>query len=218
MPRGLQPPFPAKLGGLATVYFAAEARQVANRMLLPDTADCYGGWTERRVRSNLISVIAKIRAPRHATRCPCGIRNADFISQGAGFVQRGFDFLQIRFRHDAEAFFKPNRWQRADGLHVGDGFGVEKRQMAERHFEFAPAILSCDGNVDDERARGVEMVGDEDDGGAGFGGHAHVHQPDFAVARVHLPSRRSSFSCSTSRVGNTSAQSSCARWRSRNFK
>src|ERR1035437_4212415 len=44
-----------------------------------------------------------------------------------------------------------------------------------------------------------------------------VHQPDFAVARVHLPSRMSNFSCSTSRVGRTSAQFSCARWRSRNF-
>ena len=36
--------------------------------------------------------------------------------------------------------------------------------MAERHFEFAPAILPRDGNVDDERARGVEMVGDENNG------------------------------------------------------
>ena len=53
----------------------------------------------------------------------------------------------------------------------------------------------------DERAGGVEMVGNENEGGAGFGGHAHVHEPHFAVARVHLPSRMSSFSCSTSREG-----------------
>jgi hypothetical protein len=46
--------------------------------------------------------------------------------------------------------------------------------------------------------------------GAGFGGHAHVHEPDLAVARVHLPSRMSSLSCLTSREGNTSAHSSCA--------
>src|SRR5208282_5734720 len=121
-------------------------------------------------------------------------------------------------RHGAETFFKSHGRQRADGLHIGDGFRIEKRQMAEWHFEFAPAILPRDGNVDDERARGVEIVSDQNDGGAGFGGHAHVHQPDFTVARVHLPSRMSSFSCSTSREGKTSAQSSCARWRSRNFK
>ena len=63
----------------------------------------------------------------------------NFISQGAGFEQRGFDFFQIGFRHEAEPFFKPHGRQRADGLHIGDGFGVEKRQMAERHFEFAAA-------------------------------------------------------------------------------
>jgi hypothetical protein len=57
---------------------------------------------------------------------------------------------------------------------------------------------------------GLHIIGDENDGGSGFGGHAHVHEPDFAVARVHLPSRMSSFSCSTSRDGSTSAQFSCA--------
>src|SRR5579862_9189376 len=138
--------------------------------------------------------------------------------QSASFEQYGFDFFQITFRHGAEPLFKSHGRQRADGLHIGNGFRVEKRQMAEQHFEFAPAILPRDGNVDDERARGVEIVGDENNSGAGLGGHAHVHEPDLAVARIHLPSSMSSFSCSTSRVGSTSAQSSCARWRSRNFK
>jgi len=77
--------------------------------------------------------------------------------------------------------------------------------MAERHLKFAPAILPRDGNVDDERTRSVEIIGDENDGRSGLGGHAQVHQPDFAMAGVHLPSRMSSFSCSTSREGSTSA-------------
>ena len=98
---------------------------------------------------------------------PFSMRNSDrgFYFTKAGFEQRGSDFFKVNFRHDAEPFFKPHGWWRADGLHVGGGFGVEKRQMAERHFEFAPAILPGDGNVDDQRARGVEMVGDENDGG-----------------------------------------------------
>ena len=54
--------------------------------------------------------------------------------------------------------------------------------MAERHFEFAPVILPRDGNVEDERTRGLEIIGDENDSGSDFGGHAHVHEPDFAVA------------------------------------
>ena len=100
---------------------------------------------------------------RHSTRCELGqlALRRKYISQGAGFEQRGFDFFQISFRHNAEPLFKPHGRQRADGLHVGDGFGVEKRQMAERHLEFAPAILPRDGNVDDERTRDVEIISDE---------------------------------------------------------
>jgi hypothetical protein len=41
---------------------------------------CGMGSAECGVRPNLISVIARHRAPRHALRCPCGIRNAAVAS------------------------------------------------------------------------------------------------------------------------------------------
>jgi len=49
-----------------------------------------------------------------------------------------------------EPFFKAHGGEGADGLHIGNGFCVEKWQMAERHFKFAPAILSRNGNGNDE--------------------------------------------------------------------
>ena len=57
------------------------------------------------------------------------------ILQSAGFEQRRFDFLQIHFRQETESFFEAHGGQRADGLHVRDGLGLEKGQVAERHFE-----------------------------------------------------------------------------------
>jgi len=87
--------------------------------------------------------------------------------------------------------------------------------MTERHFEFAPAILPRNGNVDDERAWAFRLVGDENNGGPGFGGHAMSTNQTSPWRRFICRPRMSSFSCSTSREGSTSAQSSCARWRSR---
>lgn len=83
--------------------------------------------------------------------------NADFGEElkSAGFNQGGFNFFQICLRHNAETFFESYRRQRADGLDIGDGFRVEKRQMTERHFQFTATILPGDRNVDDERARSI---------------------------------------------------------------
>ena len=69
-------------------------------------------------------------------------------SQSAGFDQRPFDGCQVGWRQGTKTFFKSNRWQRADAWHIGDGFGVEKREMAKRQFQFAAAILLGDVALD----------------------------------------------------------------------
>ncbi len=42
----------------------------------------------------------------------------------------------------------------------------------------------ANGNMNDERARRVEVVGDENHTGTGLGRHAHVPEPDLSVAGV----------------------------------
>src|SRR6266567_3511974 len=59
------------------------------------------------------------------------------LLKGASLHERLLHDFQIGGGQNAQEFFKSNGRQRADGLHVGDGFLVEKRQMSERHFQFA---------------------------------------------------------------------------------
>ena len=80
--------------------------------------------------------------------------NRKFL-QGTSLYESLLHDLQIGGGQNAQAFFKPNVRQRADGLHVGDGFLVQKWQMSKRHFQFTATILPGDGNVDDQRARRV---------------------------------------------------------------
>src|SRR5438874_5448915 len=127
--------------------------------------------------------------------------------QGTSFHESLLHDRQISGGQNAQTSFKPNGRQRANALHVGDGFLVEKGQMSEGHFQFAAATLFGDGNVNYERARGVQVISDENHAGAGLGHHAHVNEPDLTVAWIHLPSRMSRTSCSTSRVGKISAHS-----------
>ena len=87
---------------------------------------------------------------RACTPLPRRDAECGFHLQGAGFEQRGFDFFQISLRDDAEPLFKPDGGQRTNGLNIGDGFGIQKGQVAERHFKFTATVLPGDGDMDNQ--------------------------------------------------------------------
>jgi hypothetical protein len=86
--------------------------------------------------------------------------------------------------------------------YVDHGRGIEKRQMSNRNFVTAAAVLSGQWGVDREGAWGLGIMPRHDQDWTDVGSQSKIGHPDLNM--VWLSSRVSSTSCTAAREGSRS--------------